>query len=390
MYRAYEVAKDVYWVGALEWNERIIHGTTMPKGSTNNAYLICDERPTLIDTCISLHSEELLDRISSVMDPSSLEYIISSHSEKDHADSIGRVLAAAPQATVVTSVKGLPILETYFGPDHRFMAVRTGDELEIGARTLTFIQTPMVHWPDNMVTYSPADKILFSNDGFGQFIATSKRFDDEVDLPSVLACAKKYFANILTPYQKQTAKALQTVKELDIDLIAPAHGVIWRSHRELILELYDQWSSPDFMEEKAVVAYSTMYGSTERMAKALVEAFMAKGITVRLYDLDISDFSEIIADILDATYVCVGSPTHNNTVLPAVGGFLTYLSGLAPKGRYGLAFGSYGWAEGAQKEIAHTLEKAGFTMLGEPFAEQWNDREEDQEALFEAMEKVIP
>lgn len=389
MFKARKIKDGIYWVGALEWEERSIHGVTMPNGSTNNAYLIMDDDVTLIDTCIGSHADELLERISDVIDPSSISYIVSNHSEKDHADSIGKVLSVAPHAKVVTSdPKGHSILQTYLPSHTDFIPVKSGDTLSIGKRTLEFIHTPMVHWPDNMVTYSRDDAILFSNDAFGQFIATSKRFDDEVHLDTVLSCAKKYFANILTPYAKQTAKAVEAVKALDLDMICPAHGVIWRSNVGKIIGLYEKLCRCE-AHDSAVVVYSSMYGSTERMALAITEAFMEKGVNVRCYDVDISDISDIMTDIFFAKYIAVGSPTHNNTVLPTMGAFLTYLKGLSPKGRIGISFGSYGWVQAAQKEIANVMEQAGYEMPAGPFAEDWNDTPDGERALFDAVCKLV-
>lgn len=385
MFKAHEIKPGIHWVGALEWEERYIHGITMPLGSTNNAYLIVDEKVVLVDTCISTHAEELLERVSDVIDPSRIDYVVSNHGEKDHAGSIGAVLEAAPNATVVTSdPKGLAILKTYLPEGTSLLPVKSGDTLSIGTRTLQFLHTPMVHWPDNMVTYCPEESVLFSNDAFGQFIATSKRFDDEVRLDEVFACAKKYFANIITPYVRQAGKAVEAVRGLDLEMICPAHGVIWRSEIGRILGLYEKLCRCE-ADDSAVVVYSSMYGSTERMALAITEAFMEKGVDVRCYDIDVSDMSDIITDVFFAKYVAVGSPTHNNTTLPTIGAFLTYLKGLAPKGRIGISFGSYGWVPAAQKEIAETMQKAGFVMPLEPIGEGWNDTPEGEQALFDAV-----
>lgn len=389
MFKATKIAEDIYWVGALEWNERYIHGFSMPKGSTNNAYLIMDEKITLIDTCMGSLSQELIDRISDVIDPADIAYIVSNHSEKDHAGALGGVIEAAPHATIVTSMpKGLAVLERYYGGDHDFFPVKSGDTLNIGKRELRFIHTPMVHWPDNMVTYSPFDKILFSNDAFGQFLATSKRFDDEVDIHEVYTCAKKYFANIVQPFAKQTSRALDAVEKLELELIAPSHGLIWRSHIPDILDMYRKWCAGE-PSESAVVVYCSMYGSTERLAQAATEAFIDKGIDVRMYDLMVSDISDIITDVMEAKYLAVGSPTHNNTVLPPMGQFLTYLKGLAPKGRLGIAFGSYGWAAAGTKEIAETMQRIGYTMLGEPFTCEWDSGIADEQAFFDEVSSLI-
>lgn len=388
MFKAHEIKPGIWWVGALEWNERCIHGFTMPNGSTNNAYLIMDERVTLVDTCSHEHCAQLLERISDVVDPERIAYVISNHSEKDHAGSLREVLARAPHAKVVTSTKGEAILRTYLGEGPELIPVKTGDELSIGARTLTFVGTPMVHWPDNMVTYSPADALLFSNDAFGQFWATSERFDDEVDEGALFAAAKKYFANIVMPFAKQTAKAVAAVRGLDVDMIAPSHGLIWRSRIGRILDAYEQWCRLE-PSNSAVVAFASMYGSTRRMADALTEAFMAAGISVRQYDLAVSDISDIMTEVMDARYVAVGSPAHNMTVLPEAGAFLTYLKGLAPKGRRGIAFGSYGWSDAAQKEIANVMEQAGFQMEGDPFTIAWNDAPEDSQRIFSALTDIL-
>ena len=389
MFKAREIKPGIFWVGALEWEERYIHGVTMPLGSTNNAYLIMDDNITLVDTCIHSHADELLERIADVVEPSRIDYVVSNHSEKDHAGSIRRVLEVAPNAKVVTSSpKGHAILQTYLPEGTEYLPMKSGDELNIGKRTLTFIHTPMVHWPDNMVTYCREDSILFSNDAFGQFIGTSKRFDDEVDLNMVLAFATKYFANIITPYVKQCAKAVEAVKGLDLEMIAPAHGVIWRSHIGEILGLYDKLCRCED-DGSAVVVYSSMYGSTERMALAITEAFMQKNVRVRCCDIDVTDMSDVITDVFSAKYVAVGSPTHNNTVLPTMGAFLTYLKGLAPKGRIGVAFGSYGWVEAAQKEIAEVMQKAGFEMPLSPATENWNDTAAGEEELYEQICQLV-
>lgn len=388
MFKALEIKPGIWWVGVLEWNERSIHGFSMPYGSTNNAYLIMDEHITLIDTCSESYWPELLERIASVVDPSRIEYLVSNHAEKDHEGALRQVLAKAPQAKVIASPQGCKILKTYLGDAHELIPMKTGDSLSIGQRTLQFIQTPMVHWPDNMVTYAPEDKILFSNDAFGQFLATSERFDDEVDRSLLFPCAKKYFANIIMPFAKQTAKAVAAVKGLSLDMIAPSHGLIWRSQIPAILEAYETWCQLK-PTSSAVVAYASMYGSTGRMARAIAEAFASQGISVRLYDLKVSDISDIMDQVMDAQYVAVGSSCQNMTVLPEAGRFLTYLKGLAPKGRTGIAFGSYGWSEAGQQEISAVLKEAGFTVPLEPFTAEWNSTSEGEELIFSAICSLV-
>lgn len=388
MFKAYKISEDVYWVGALEWDERYIHGFSMPHGSTNNAYLIMDEKVTLIDTCQADYSHELMERIADVVDPAKIDVIVSNHGEKDHAGSIKTVLEAAPNAQIVTSSpKGEAILKTYLGESCNFHPVKSGDTLNIGKRTLTFVHTPMVHWPDNMVTYSDYDRILFSNDAFGQFFATSHRFDDEENLCEVEAAAKKYFANIVAPFAKQTIRAISKLEELDLGMIAPSHGVIWRSHLDRIIQLYKTWCAGE-PTNSAVVVFSSMYGTTKRMAETITEAFMHKGVEVRMFDLDISDISDIMTYVMDAKYLAVGSSTHNGTVLPYMGQFLTYLKGLAPKGRTGIAFGSYGWMQAGVTEIADLLAQIGYELPLDTFVDDWNDNATQEKALFEAIGRL--
>lgn len=388
MFKAKEIKPGIWWVGAIEWNERYIHGFSMPEGSTNNAYLIVDEHITLIDTCSERYWPELLERIADVVDPAKIEYLISNHAEKDHEGALREVLAAAPQAKVVASPQGCKIIGTYLNADRELIPVKTGDTLNIGVRTLSFTQTTMVHWPDNMVTYSPEDRVLFSNDAFGQFLATSERFDDEIDPCLLFSCAKKYFANIIMPFAKQTAKAVAVVKGLELDMIAPSHGLIWRTQIADILEAYETWCCLE-PTDSAVIAYGSMYGTTDHMAHVIAEAMIAHGMSVRLYDLRVSDISDVMTHVMDAKYVAVGSACHNMTVLPEVGAFLTYLKGLAPKGRVGIPFGSFGWAEAAQKEISTVLEVAGFTVPEVLLTANWNDSPENDQALYDVVARII-
>lgn len=388
MLHAVEVKPDVYWVGGIDWNERNFHGYTTDRGSTYNAYLIMDEHITLIDTCKPSFSAELIERISEIVDPARIEYIIANHVEQDHSGAIPAVCELAPKARIVTSdPHGVNGLRAHYG-ERDYLPVKTGDTLCIGKRTLGFTQTIMVHWPDNMVTYSPEDRILFSNDAFGQHFASSKHFDDEVGLPEVLKQAKKYYANIVMPYSRHVARALTTLRTLDIDMIAPSHGIIWRSHVPEIMEAYARWSAltPD---DYAVVVYDSMWHTTEAMALQIVESFVEHDLSTRLFDLKANHISDIIAEVLSAKYVAVGSPTLNNSMMPTVAAFLCYLKGLSPKsgweGRVGIPFGSYGWGTNGPDEVAAALEGCGFDLPVGTLSHQWT---EDVEHLAE-LDSVI-
>lgn len=385
--KAVEVKKGIYWVGAVDWSLRSFHGYTTKRGSTYNAYLIIDEKVTLVDTVKAPFAAEMISRIKSVIDPSKIDYIVSNHVEMDHSGAIKDVLALAPNAKVVTSApQGVKGLTAHYG-EMDFMPVKSGDTLSLGSRTLSFVPTPMLHWPDNMVTYCPEEKILFSNDAFGQHYASGGRFDAEEPLGDVLHEARTYYANIVMPYSMQAAGAVKAVEGLDIELIAPSHGVMWRSHISEIVEEYKKWSSLK-MNKEAVVVFDSMWHSTEKMAKTIVEAFASKGYNAKLCDLKAWDNSEVINEILTAEYVAVGSPTLNNQMLPTVASFLTYLKGLAPKnsGKKAFAFGSYGWGGQSIGLVEKELTDCGFEIALEKQRIQYIP---SQESLDELENKVL-
>ena len=384
MLHAVEVKPDVYWVGGVDWNERNFHGYTTDRGSTYNAYLIMDEQPTLIDTCKPAFADELVERVREVVDPARIEHIVANHVEQDHSGALPALCALAPNARIYASAPhGVSGLAAHYG-DRGHVPVKTGDTLAIGKRTLTFTQTVMVHWPDNMVAYSDVDRILFSNDAFGQHFASSKHFDDEVGLPEVLVQAQKYYANIVMPYGKNVEAALRALSGLSFDMIAPAHGIIWRSHVPEILAMYEKWSS-GIPEEYALVVYDSMWHTTEAMATEITEAFIEMGIPARLLDLKVNHISDIMAEVLNARYIAVGSPTLNKTMMPTVASFLCYMRGLAPAGRVGIPFGSYGWAPMGPNDVYQALESCKFILPEAPLTHQWVEDEEGLNALHDAI-----
>ena len=385
MFEPVEVKPNVYWVGAVDWNVREFHGYSTYRGTTYNAYLILDEKVTLIDTVKAPFAQEMIERISAIIDPAKIDYLVSNHVELDHSGSIPAIMELAPKAKVVTSdPHGLKGLVGYFGDGYDYLPVKPGDTLSIGKRTLTFVKTTMVHWPDNMVTYDDVDKILFSNDAFGQHIATTNRFDDGNDLEDVLGQAQKYYANIVMPYSKNAAKAVEACAGIEIDVIAPGHGVIWRSHIDKIVEAYGRWTATE-MRDYAVVVFDSMWHSTEKMASAIVEGFAKAGVDARLFDLKQTHISDVITEVIEARYVAVGSPTLNNTTMPTIAGFLCYLKGLSPKDRTGIAFGSYGWAPKGPNEVAEQLAAIGYDMPLETITVNWAPSDEDLSGIRDAV-----
>ncbi len=349
-----ELKPGIYWVGGIDWDIREFHGYLTQRGTTYNAYLIIDEKIVLVDTVKHYLFDEMLARIKEIVNPAKIDYIISNHVEMDHSGSLPKMLEHAPNAKIVTSTKGEGGLSRHYKKDWDFQVVKSGDTLNIGKRTLHFVHTPMVHWPDNMVTYIPEDKLLLSNDSFGQHIASSERFDDDLCWDILREEASKYYANIVLPYGDQVKGALEVVGGLDIDMIGPSHGIIWRSHIPKIIEEYKKWCTNE-TEPRALIVYDSMWDSTRKMAYKLNEGLREAGVPVTMRNLKTTHISDIMTDLIISKMIIIGSPTLNNGMLPSMGAFLTYIKGLRPKNRIGFAFGSFGWGGQAVGQIEEVL-----------------------------------
>jgi flavorubredoxin len=357
-----EIKKGIYWVGAIDWNVRSFHGHTYntAKGATYNSYLIVDEKIALVDTVYGPFADELTGNIRAIVPPENIDYVIANHVEIDHSGAMPAVMELCPKAKVLGTAKCKEGLYRYYYKDWDFQVVKTGDKLSLGKKTLTFLEAPMLHWPDSMFTYCPEETLLMPNDAFGQHYASSERFDDEVDHCALVDEAAKYYANILWPLSSLVLKKIEEVQRLKIpiSMIAPSHGIIWRKDPGKILSSYVAWAK-NTTTRKAVIAYETMWGSTAKMADAILKGLADSGVSVRLFDVNSSDRTEVIKEMLDAKLFLIGSSTHDNDMLPAIAGFLEFLNGLKPKGRLGAAFGSYGWAGGAVGNIERILKEAG-------------------------------
>ncbi len=385
----HRIAQDIYWTGFIDWDLRNFHGYSTPSGSTYNAYLILDDKPTLIDTVKHYGFDEMLSRIGEVIDPAKIQYIVSNHTEMDHSGAIDRLLAFCPQAQVVCSPKGAEELKRHFKKEWHFRVVSSGDTLNIGKRTLQFVLMPMVHWPDSMATYLPQDHILFPNDAFGQHYASVQRHVDEVGLGLIAREAAKYYANIVMPYGAQVTQVLEALKAVPMDMICPSHGLIWRKKEdiEFILRSYRAWAAHEAGNSVAII-YDTMWHSTQRMAQRLFELLDREGVSVRLVNLQTSHISDAMTDVMNSKFVCVGSPILNNKILPTVSAFLTYLSGLKPKKRFAFTFGSYGWSKAGFKMLEDALKDGGLEMLGEGLYLQFVPDESELAVLQAVVAKI--
>ncbi len=364
-----ELTKGVYWVGVVDWNLRDFHGYTTPRGGTYNAYLIVDEKIALVDTVKHAFSGEMLDRIREIIDPSKIDYVVSNHVEMDHSGSLPEIMKIAVNAQVIATEKGKEGLFRHYRTNWNFRTVKTGDELALGKKTLFFITAPMLHWPDSMFTYLKEDKILLSNDGFGQHLASSFRFDENVcsligyDCDTVMDEAAKYYANILMPFAGIILKKIEEIQKLGIEIkmIAPSHGMIWTNPGKII-DAYLKWAN-GVSKQKVLVIYDTMWNSTEIMANEILRGVADSGVEAALFHLRKNEWSEIVKEVLESRVVIIGSPTLNNGMFPTVGGFLTYLMGLRPKNKLWATFGSYGWAGGAVKAVNEKLKSSGYETM---------------------------
>jgi len=377
-----ELAPGVYFVGAVDWNQRDFHGYNTPRGVTYNSYLIVDEKICLIDTVKAPFAAELLERISDIIDPAKIDYVVTNHVEPDHSSALPAIMARAPQAKVVLTEQGRSGILKHYQQNFDFQIVQEGDVLDLGHRRLRFFPLPMLHWPDSMASYLEEDQILFSNDAFGQHICTTKPFDDENNLADVMYEASKYYANILMPFGKIVTKALAQLKPLPIKIIAPSHGVVWRSHISDIVSKYADWGQGKTVK-KVVIVYDTMWGSTERMARYILDGLAAAGVTGTLFKMSASTRSEIMAEVLEARGVLIGSSTINTSVLPTIGGLLIYMKGLKLSGKIGAAFGAYGWGGTAHTFTEEMLKGAGVELAASALRVQWTPNQDEIDKCFQ-------
>jgi flavorubredoxin len=362
---AFKILPDIYWVGAIDSGVRNFHGHTYTtkRGTTYNAYLIIDEKVALVDTVYGPFAKELIENIRQIVAPEKIDYVIANHVETDHSGALPEVMKLCPKAKVLGTQKCKEGLYKHYYANWDFQAVRTGDKIKLGKKSLTFVEAPMIHWPDSMFTYLPEEALLMPNDAFGQHYASVERFADEVDQAALEDEAEKYYANILWPLGAVILKKIEEVQKMNIPIkiIAPSHGLIWRKDPMKIVNAYIGWAKNE-TKPKAVLVYETMWGATEKMAKRIAEGVKEAGLEVKVFDINLSDRTEVLKEMLQAKGFLFGSPTHDNDMLPNIGGFFEFFKGLAPKNRLAACFGSFGWAGGAVKEMEEVVKAAGVEL----------------------------
>ncbi|MFH0855873.1 MAG: flavodoxin domain-containing protein [Candidatus Omnitrophota bacterium] len=360
-----EILPDIYSVGVVDWNVRNFHGHTYTtkRGSSYNAYLIIDDKITLIDTVFGPFSAELIENIQQVVPVNKIDYIIANHVETDHSGALPEIMKLAPGAKIFGTEKCKEGLERYYYGNWDFQVVSSADKLKLGKRNLMFLEAPMIHWPDSMFTYCPEEALLLPNDAFGQHLASQERFADELDPCVVWDEAAKYYGNILWPLGAVILKKIEEVRKMNlpIEMIAPSHGVIWRKEPMRIVDKYASWAKNE-TAAKVVLVYETMWGATGKMARKIAEGIEKEGVSVKLFDITVSDRTEVIKEMLDARGFIFGSSTHDNGMLTNIAGFLDFIRGLKPKNRLAAVFGSYGWAAGAVKQMEAIIKETGINL----------------------------
>ncbi len=364
-----EIKPDIYWVGAVDWAIRDFHGYVTPNGTSYNNYLILDEHVTLVDTVKYDFAHYTVDNIRSLVDPEKIENVVINHIENDHATSLGQIMELAPKAVIHITERGKKGLDRFYDTSQwKFRIVKTGDTLSTGKKTIIFLETPMLHWPDSMMSHVKEDRLLISQDAFGQHLATSARFDDEYcdqcSLVELEHAVRDYYANILMPFGALIKAKLAEIRKLglEIDMIAPDHGVIWRRDPGKIVKMYLDMASGK-ADLRVVIIYDTMWQSTEYMTTPIVEGIRAAGVDVEAIKLRATPMSIAIKRFWESRAMLIGTPTLNNIMFPTVAEFMTHLRGLRPKDRIAGAFGSFGWGGGAVKEAYEMFKKMGLEVV---------------------------
>jgi len=374
------VKNNVSWVGAIDWELRKFHGNELSthRGSSYNSYLIREGKTAVIDTVWGPFAKEYVRNLSKHIDLNKIDYVIANHGETDHSGALPELMRHVPHTPIYCTANAVKSLKGHYHEDWDFKTVKTGERLSLGDKELVFIEAPMLHWPDSMFCYLTGDNILFSNDAFGQHYASELFFNDRVDQAELYTEALKYYANILTPFSALVEKKIKEILafKLQVDIICPSHGIIWRQNPLQIVESYMKWAAK-YRENQITILYDTMWGGTRLMAEHIAKGIASedKTVTVKLFNIGGSDKNDAITEIFKSKAILVGSPTINRGILTAVAAMLEEIHGLGFKEKKAAAFGCYGWSGESVALITEELKKAGFTVVDDGLKALWNPDE---------------
>lgn len=388
------ISDKISWVGKVDWELKKFHGDeyTTRKGSSYNSYLIRDEKNVLIDTSWLPYDKEFVKNLKEIIDLKEIDYIIANHGEVDHSGALTELMREIPNTPIYCTANGIKSIKGQYHEEWNFVPVKTGDTLNIGENTLTFIEAPMLHWPDTMFTYMDKEQVLFSNDGFGQHMASEHLYADEVEQTELYTEAIKYYANILAPFSMLVKKKICEILDmhLPISMICTSHGLIWRENPTQIIEKYLEWSD-DYQENQITILYDTMWNDTRKMAEAIAEGIQNKDkqVTIKIMNTAKEDKTEVLTEVFKSKMILVGSPTVNNGYLYSVAGILEMMKGMKLKKKKAVAFGSYGWSGEAVKLITEELKKAGFEIVNDGLRCLWTPDEKERNNCVVFGEKLI-
>jgi len=388
------VKNNVSWLGKIDWDLRKFHGNELSthRGSTYNSYLIKEDKVALIDTVWGPFAKEYIRNLTTEIDLKKIDYVIANHAESDHSGALPELMRHIPQTPVYCTANGVKSLKGHYHEDWDFKPVKTGDRLSLGKKELVFIEAPMLHWPDTMFSYLTNDNILFSNDAFGQHLASEFMFNDLVDQAELMYEAMKYYANILAPFSALVEKKIKDVLglKLPVDMICPSHGAIWRKNPDQIIETYLKWAAK-YKENQITILYDTMWSGTRVMAEHIAKGITTadKNVTVKLFNIGRSDKNDAITEVFKSKAILVGSPTINKRILTAVASMLEELRGLGFKDKKAAAFGCYGWSGESVHLINEHLKAAGFTVVDEGLKALWNPDDTSRKTCVEYGAKLV-
>lgn len=378
------VKNNVYWVGKMDWELESFHGSdySINHGSSQNAYLIQEEKTVLIDTVWKPHSTEFVDNLASEIDLNKIDFIVMNHGEVDHSGSLPALMEKIPGTPIYCTANAVKSLTgQYHHPEWNYKVVKTGDSIDIGnGKKLVFVEMKMLHWPDSMATYLTGDNILFSNDAFGQHYAVEELFNDKADKCVLWEEAMKYYANILNPFSPLVTKKIEEVLALNlpIDIIATSHGSIWRENAAQIVEKYYEWSKA-YQEDQVTVVYDTMWNGTQQLAHKIASEVsrISPSTRVKIFNISKSDKNDIMTEVFKSKAIAVGSPTVGQNILSSVGGWLDFLRELKFKNKKAAVFGCYGWSGESPKVLRERLTEAGFAVVEPEIKCNWNPQSDD-------------